>query len=210
MPRELGVDVPYPGGFDDWRAFFRDCALQDALDFVTIAYRYLVERQRTGFKELKAPDRWCVEVQRILQEENVHYRVDERGGVHFRFDAEFDHNRAATIASLQGVRYRAALTEFEDGMAALAKAPPDGKTAIRNTFAAAEGLFRLMIEKSPRLTEKEARKIEPLLQRAPGNRPRRVKSCHQTSQCVSKSGSMQPIIIGMSLGNRNRCNRRSC
>jgi hypothetical protein len=85
---------------------------------------------------------------------------------HFRFDAEFESNRAATIASLQGARYRAALTAFEDGMAALAKAPPDGKGAIRSTFAAAEGLFRLMLEKSPRLTAVEAQqKLEPLLQR---------------------------------------------
>jgi hypothetical protein len=110
-------------------------------------------------------------VQEIFQEENVHYRVDEEGGVHFHFDAEFESSRAATIASLQGARYRAALTAFEDGMAALAKGPPDGKTAIRSTFAAAEGLFRLMFEKSPRLTAQEAQKLEPLLQRAHATDP---------------------------------------
>jgi hypothetical protein len=104
-------------------------------------------------------------VQRIFQEENVHYRVDERGGVHFRFDQEFEHNRATTIATLQSARYRAALTAFELGMAALAKGPPDGKTAIRSTFAAAEGLFRLMFANSPRLTAGEAQKLELLLQK---------------------------------------------
>lgn len=49
----------------------------------------------------------------------------------------------------------------------LAKAPPDGKTAIRSTFGAAEGLFKLMFPNSPRLTASDAQsKLEPLLQRA--------------------------------------------
>src|SRR6266511_1700129 len=151
VSRELGVDVPF-NIVPDWRTFFRDCALQDVLDIVTVGYRYLDAKPRTRIRQMDAPKRWCAEVQRIFKEENVHYRVDERGGVHFRFDVEFEQNRATTIASLQGARYRAALTAFEGGMAALTKAPPDGKAAIRGTFAAAEGLFRLMFEKSPRLT----------------------------------------------------------
>jgi hypothetical protein len=166
VPRELGIDVGWRGAVPDWVAFFRDCAPQDVLDIVTVAYRYLDAKRRTRMKQHDPWDRWRGEVQRIFEEENVHYRVDERGGVHFRFDAEFENNRAATIASLQGARYRAAITAFEDGMAALAKAPPDGKTAIRSTFAATEGLFRLMLEKSPRLTAQEAQqRLEPLLQR---------------------------------------------
>jgi hypothetical protein len=40
-------------------------------------------------------------------------------------------------------------------MAALAKAPPDGKAAIRGTFGATEGLFRLVFPNSPRLTAQE-------------------------------------------------------
>ncbi len=164
VSRELGVDVPF-NIVPDWRTFFRDCALQDVLDIVTVGYRYLDAKPRTRIRQMDAPKRWCAEVQRIFKEENVHYRVDERGGVHFRFDVEFEQNRATTIASLQGARYRAALTAFEGGMAALTKAPPDGKAAIRGTFAAAEGLFRLMFEKSPRLTASEAQKLEPLLQR---------------------------------------------
>jgi hypothetical protein len=57
------------------------------------------------------------------------------------------------------------LNEFEGAMAALAKAPPDTKTAIRCTFSAAENLFKLMIAKSLRLAADEAQKLEPLLQR---------------------------------------------
>jgi hypothetical protein len=155
VSRELGVDVPFGNIVSDWPAFFRDCALQDVLDIVTVGYRYLDGKTRTGIRQMDAPRRWCAEVQRIFKEENLHYLVDERGGVHFHFDAEFESNRAATIASLQRARYRAALTAFEDGMAALAKGPPDGKAAIRSTFAAAEGLFRLMFANSPQLTAQD-------------------------------------------------------
>jgi hypothetical protein len=47
----------------------------------------------------------------------------------------------------------------------LAKVPPDGTTAIRATFGAAEILFKLIFPNSPRLAAGEADKLEPLLQR---------------------------------------------
>jgi hypothetical protein len=163
VPQELGINVPYGGmGYVAWAQFFADCALKDVLDFVTIAVRHLREKRRI---EHEPWNRWCREVQRIFEEENVHYQVDQWGGVHFRYDAEFEHNRAATIAALQGPRCRNALNEFEGAMAALAKASPDGKAAIRHTFGAAEVLFRLMFPNSPRLTAEEAKKLEPILQR---------------------------------------------
>jgi hypothetical protein len=157
VPQKLGVEVQMipPYGAPDWVAFCRDCELKDLLDFVTLAYGYFGSSTAT---------RWCQEVRRIFEEENVHYTVDDRGGVHFKIDAEFEHNRAATIACLQDARYRNALNEFEGAMAALAKAPPDGKLAIRATFGAAEGLFRLMFPNSPRLTAQEAQRLEPLIQ----------------------------------------------
>jgi len=164
VSRELGVDVPYSSMVADWPTFFRGCELQDVLDIVTIAYRYLEGKMSTGIKEIIAPERWCIEVRRIFAEENIQYRVDEKCGVHFHVDAEFAANQAATIAALLGPRYGNVAAEFEGAMAALSKAPPDGKSAIRGTFSAAEGLFRLMFPKSPRLTAQEAQKLEPLLQ----------------------------------------------
>ena len=102
-------------------------------------------------------------MRRIFAEENVHYTVDDRGGVHFQFDEEFARNRAAAVAALQNARYANALHSFESGMAALAKAPPDGKGAIRSVFAAAEGIFRLIIPKAPRLGAAKLNGLGPLL-----------------------------------------------
>ncbi len=165
VSRELGVDVPY-SIVSDWPTFFRTCELQDVLDVATVGYRYLEGKTRTGIKDISAPKKWCTEFQRIFTEEHVQYRVDAQGGVHFHFDDEFARNQAATIASLQSPRYSNALSGFQTAMADLSKAPPDSKSAIRNTFASAEGLFRLMFTKSPRLTAQEAQKLEAIIQAA--------------------------------------------
>lgn len=51
-------------------------------------------------------------------------------------------------------------------MKAISNAVPDGKTGIRNVFEAAEGLFRLMFTKAPRLTVDQATQfLEPFLKK---------------------------------------------
>jgi hypothetical protein len=112
----------------------------------------------------RRPGSWLSEVSRIFSEENVHYLVDTQGGVHFYFDKEFAHNQAATVAVLKGSRYANTLRSFEGALTALSQAPPHGKAAIRSTFAAFEGLFRLMFPDSPRLTAKEVETLKPLVQ----------------------------------------------
>jgi hypothetical protein len=163
VPRELGVDVPWG---PNWKEFFRECNLKDVLDAITIAHRLLLSKRASGTRQPSAPDRWLREVQRIFREENVHYDVDDQGGVHFYLDEEFARNRAATIAALQSARYANVLHSFEGGLVALSQVPPDGKGAVRATFAAVEGLFRLMFPKAPRLGATESEVIRPRLQAA--------------------------------------------
>jgi hypothetical protein len=93
------------------------------------------------------------------------------GGVHFYFDEEFARGRAATIAALQAQRYRNVLDAFDGSLTAFSKTPPDGKGAIRQTFAAAEGLFRLMIPNAPRLTAKELDRLQPFIHKATVGNP---------------------------------------
>jgi hypothetical protein len=168
--RELGVRVPVsPWGYD-WPGFFAECELRDVLDFVTVAWRYLHGKLRTGIRDTRAPAKWVAEVQRIFVEENVSYRVDGSGGVHLFVDEEFEHNRVATLKVLGAPRYANVLAEFESAHAALSRVPPDGKGAVRSTFTAAEGLFRLMFSKAPRLGAKEVRAhLGPTLQRIHAN-----------------------------------------
>ena len=102
---------------------------------------------------------------RIFEQENVSYRVDKQGGVHFLHDEEFVHTLHATIAGLSDPRYANSLDRFESGISAINGATPDGKTGIRNVFEATEGLFRLMFSRAPRLTADQVGVLEPILQR---------------------------------------------
>jgi hypothetical protein len=166
VEHELGVHVPAHGL---WVKFLAECDLRDVLDLVTVAFNYLVGLYRIGGVQQEAPGRWLAEIERIFAEENVHYRVDGQGGVHFHFDEEFARNRAATVAVLQAARYANSLHAFEEGMAALRSVPPNGKGAIRGVFAAAEGIFRLILPNMPRLGAAELDGLAPLLQRAQPN-----------------------------------------
>jgi hypothetical protein len=178
VARELGIDVPWGprGPNPNWAKFLEQCDLRDVLDFVTVAFRHLEgigvvydtdtpsQAQWRESRRAENARRWVQEVRRILAEENVHYIVDDRGGVHFHYDEEFARNRAAAVAALQSNRYVNALHAFEGGMAALAKAPPDGKGGIRGVFSAAESIFKLILPKPPRLGRAELDGLIPLIQ----------------------------------------------
>jgi hypothetical protein len=163
VEQQLGIPGPWSSA-QSWYTFLGDAQLQDVLDFVTLAYSYLMQKQRTGFREMNAPARWLGTVQQSFSDENVHYRVDEQGRVHFHFDKEFAQNRAATIASLKSSRYTNVLDAFEAGMAALSKGPPDGKGAVRSVFSAVEGVFRLISRQAPRLAADQVDRLVPLIQ----------------------------------------------
>jgi hypothetical protein len=165
VQRRIGIAVPY---MTDWQEFLKEIELRDVLDLVTVAHRVLWESRKT---DVWAVEKWLHEVQTVFLEENTHYRVDKAGGVHFHFDEEFARGRAATIAALQAQRYRNVLDAFDGSLNALSKTPPDGKAAIRQTFAAAEGLFRLMFSNAPRLTAKELDRLQPLIQAATTGNP---------------------------------------
>jgi hypothetical protein len=99
---------------------------------------------------------------RIFEQENVSYRVDSQGGIHFLHDEEFVRNAQATIAGLNAPRYSNSLDRFENGMNAISGST---KAGISNVFAAAEGLFRLMFSRAPRLTADQIALLEPIRQK---------------------------------------------
>jgi hypothetical protein len=164
IERELGVQ------FHSWRVFFDNAAMRDVLDFVTVVVPILRSAERS-FMASGFANTWLAEIKRIFLEENLHYTFDERGGAHFSYDKEFTQNNAATIKALQPARYSNFLDAFSQSLAALAKAPPDGKAAIRATFAALEGLLCLMFPDIRRLSSGVAGRLDPLIIDAyPGNR----------------------------------------
>jgi hypothetical protein len=75
------------------------------------------------------------------------------------------HATAAAISALGKPRYANSLDAFEKGLAALAEAPIDGKSAIRATFTAIEGLFILMFPEVKRLSAGETSRLRPQIER---------------------------------------------
>jgi hypothetical protein len=137
--------------------FFRDCALIDLLDSITIIYGELLISYSDHVSQ-----GWLGFVARALEEENVAYRVDHEGGVHPAHDEEFTASRTATIALLDKPRYTAARKFFDEAVADL-KQPHDTRDAIRKTFEAVENVAKLMVPSLSRLGATEVEKaIKPM------------------------------------------------
>lgn len=161
--KELGIATAnYP--IHPWSAVLATWSLDDLLNVVTVYIVY--RRDLTGQNSKMAVLKTQVDsFNRIFEQENVSYRVDSQGGVHFLHDEEFARTLHATVAGLSDPRYANSLDRFESGMNAINGATPDGKTGIRNVFEATEGLFRLMFPRAPRLTGDQVGALEPILQR---------------------------------------------
>jgi hypothetical protein len=130
--RELGVEVNYLRPED----VLRNGELRDALDAITVAYKYFLGTPRAA--------QWQARVAQVLAEENVGYRVDQRCGLHFSVDEAFEQTRASAIAALQTAALTAARTAVDDAYRHLDGSPIDTKAAVRSIFEAAETIARLI------------------------------------------------------------------
>jgi hypothetical protein len=156
LVREMGVDVTYQAYGVAWSATVSSFEQRDVLDLITVTFRFLTAKRRSGMHDPDANDRWLKECGRILREENLSYEIDGAGGVHFKVDAEFAASTRASIVALALPRYANARAEFEKAMNALAGSTVDGKEGIRGVFNAAECIYKLMNPKAPKLTSADA------------------------------------------------------
>jgi hypothetical protein len=161
---ELGIQTPWSISAS-WNACFRSWSVEDVLNALTVLAHYIRNRATTEAGRIAAQRTIVLKLNRIFEQENVAYRMDPRGGVHFLHDGEFTRSAQATIAGLSRPRYANSLDRFESSVKAISNPVPDGKTGIRNVFEAAEGLFRLMFTKAPRLTTDQVAQLEPIIQK---------------------------------------------
>jgi hypothetical protein len=174
LESELGVTLPRSMGAYSLEDFCAKCELRDLLDSITIVWRGLSSYDTGLGLKLVAG------VRRILEEENVGYRVDDKAGVHFAVDQEFEHNRSSTISGLAGSRYKAVLDAFQTALGALDKVPPDGKIAMRSVFEAIEILFKLLCPNAPRLGRGEIdQHLKPVIDRVFASDPIACRSVHK-------------------------------
>jgi hypothetical protein len=117
----------------------RDGAIHDLLDGITVIFQYLKDNDQFFSKnrgELDPYLAWQNEVSRILEEQNLAYRLDEDAIVHPFVDEELEVNRASTLAALSEPRFAEARRDFEAAYRHLRHG--SGKEALRMMFPAVE------------------------------------------------------------------------
>lgn len=160
IQREIGIDIPFQFSSYSIPDLFEKAELRDLLDSITIIYKLLFDDKSYIAKG------WLQFVQRAMQEENLGYRMDAQGGVHYHVDQEFEINRTLTLKCLGDNKYAAVIETFEDSYKILDSSPPDTKDAIRSIFESVEILYKIIIDAQgkDRLSSKGIQNnIKPLL-----------------------------------------------
>jgi hypothetical protein len=145
---ETGDTVPWIGGSQYFQKIFEKAEIRDVLDAVTLTYRVLHKHQ-----DKSATGKWREFVIRVLQEENLGYRLDTDCVVHFYVDEEFERNRAATLAAIELPQFGAVRSAFEDAYHHLNSERKDTKAAVRSIFEALEVLIKLAVPGTQRLNK---------------------------------------------------------
>lgn len=143
IQREIGVQFrTYKNGhgFESWLLFFNKINIVELLDTLTIIVSPKYTSMMSEEKRLRFRDGAI----RILQEENLAFRIDEQGGVHPLIDSAFTQTINSAIAGLSGSRYQATLQKINEIDGFLLQNPPNYIAAIRSVFGACENLFKLM------------------------------------------------------------------
>ena len=135
---ELGVDYPYSVS-DYWHEkFWTTAQVVDFLSSVTIMYRLSNRREAL-----------LAAMRRIFVEENLRYRLDDKGSVHFLVDEQFERSIAATLDGLGQAQFKAARHTLEQALEIMSGANPSGKALIRGVFEAVESAFLIRIQPVP-------------------------------------------------------------
>ncbi len=152
VERELGIEVLRPGGM---RPYFpygdvtKEAEIVDLLHMITLLFRHLKIQHRNA----NVQEGFLGSIQRIFDETNVGYQLDEKGGVHPKFDEEFERVRVSTIRHIGAPEFEAVRQFVEAAEQAMLANPLDGKAAIRSTFDAVENLYKQMFPKTPQLNK---------------------------------------------------------
>ncbi len=161
---ELGVTVPYIGnGLHAFDKFFSAAAIRDILDTITLLSKLAIRE-----KAHDEHDSWIAFVQRVFHEENLGYRIDSKGGVHYVVDEEFERNRVSAIAALASPKYAAVAASLELAFSQVDTENVNTKTAVREIFDSMETLVKVLTNSNKNLDEKMVHKeLGDLLRKLP-------------------------------------------
>ncbi len=138
---EIGADVPRRSGYGyNISDFFKKSELRDILDSITVIYSTINKPASSTLAE-----KWKAFVRKVLSEENLGYRLDNKCGVHYFVDEEFERNRFSTLSLLDNPRYNAIRAAYDMAYQYLDNDPIDIKGAVRSIFESLEILVKQMI-----------------------------------------------------------------
>lgn len=164
LKQEGGLIVPSSylqnvGFYYNFPEFFEKTQIEHVLSAITFIWRFL----RTEYPEWKPAGKgltlaamsegalnypqanaWHAFVERVFREENMAYSVDEKCGVHYFVDEEFERNRVSALKCVELPRYSGVRAAFQAAHGKLERIPPDTKGSIRDIFEAAETLTKLV------------------------------------------------------------------
>lgn len=135
----------------NWEWYFSRITVIEMLDTITIISKYL----RGEYNHSSKAELFLREVQRILIEENLAYKIDSFGGVHPLIDATFSAAMESAISILNEPRYSVSAECISKIDGYLLNEPQDYISAIRAAFGACENTFKLMYA-VPRLDSRTA------------------------------------------------------
>ncbi|SBO11732.1 hypothetical protein VME0621_03868 [Vibrio mediterranei] len=95
LQKEAGIEIPFIVNTFSVPEMFVKNDIRDVLDSITLIYNCLIQERSPHLSQ-----RWKDFVARALKEEHVGYQLDERCGVHYFVDEEFERNRASSLFAL--------------------------------------------------------------------------------------------------------------
>lgn len=144
LVHETGLNVPSTMGRYKFDEFFLEIDLKHMLNAITLVWRIAVKLETPYVRDKSI--KWYAFVKRALHEENMGYFVDERCGVHYLVDEEFERNRISLLSCLQDDKYSGVRAAFEDAHKHLDGTPPDTKASVRSMFESLEILVKQMVD----------------------------------------------------------------
>ena len=168
--KNLGVKIPLQGAYS-FKEWFEKAKLTDVLDVITIVWRYYDDRSKAipGFRRHdvlmeKHRNIWHKTVSSSFRDEALAYRLDDKCGVHFFVDSEFEGVRGAAVTGLGSPRYSNVSNSLEKAYRFLDGKNLDTKSAARSAFEALEILARLIVPEAQNLNGKMIEvKLKPIV-----------------------------------------------
>jgi hypothetical protein len=141
ISQETGAEIPFVVSSFSIPEFFKIRETRDVLDSITLIYQVLEKNHN-----LSGSRKWIDFVTRVFKEENLGYRLDPKGGVHYFIDEEFERNRFSTLSILDDPKYLSVRAAYEDAYHYMDNDPPNTKAAVRSMFESVEILVKQMVK----------------------------------------------------------------